>query len=344
MNGLRGKRVLVTGATGFIGQHLIRRLLGTEAGHVRMLTRSPRSAAELFGSHERGRLELVFADLSLADDLEPLCEDIDVVFHAAAAVLHRPGVSNAAPTFRQVNVEGTARLARAAAGAGVTRFVHLSSMAAMGMQPEDIVDECTPCRPDSPYGRSKRNAELQLLGICQAQGLETVILRPCLVSGEGQRGGQLLTLFKLCRRGWFPVIGKCLELEKPLVDVHDLVAALLLAAVKGGNGEIYLVHSDGGHTLRQFVETAGRLVGNARPYRRIPRALAHIIVGALAPLAGLAGRSPPLTANQVSQFISARHIDMTKARTELGFRPIQQDLEHMLGQTYQYYRHSGQLG
>ncbi|MGC1953477.1 MAG: NAD-dependent epimerase/dehydratase family protein [Gammaproteobacteria bacterium] len=342
-NVLRGKRVLVTGGTGFIGQHLIRRLLAVEPSQLRVLTRSRARLGELFGPSDRRRLDVVVGDLSLPDDCEPLCEDIDVIFHTAAAAPHRPGVSNAALTFNPLNVAGTARLARAATRSGVTRFVHISSTAAMGTQAERVVDEQTPCYPDSPYGRSKRNAELQLLSLCQTPGLDVVILRPCLVSGEGQRGGQLLTLFKLCRRGWFPVIGNRLDMEKPLVGVHDLVEALLLAAARGRSGEIYLVHSDGRHTLRQIVETAGRLVGNTRPYRRIPLALAYVVVGALAPLAFLAGRAPLATAPQVSQFLSERRIDIAKARTELGFRPGQQDLGDLLGRTYEYYRHSHQL-
>ncbi len=343
-NMLRGKRVLVTGGTGFVGQHLIKRLLAVEPSEIRIFTRSRTRVSEVFRPSDRRRLEVVVGDLSLPDDFEPLCEDIDVIFHTAAVAPHRPGVTNAALTFNQLNVEGTARLARAATSSGVARFVHISSTAAMGTQAESVIDEQTPCYPDSPYGRSKRNAELQLLGLCQTQGLDVVILRPCLVSGEGQRGGQLLTLFKLCRRGWFPVIGNRLDLEKPLLDVHDLVEVLFLGTARGHRGEIYLVHSDGRHTLRQIVETTGKLVGNARPYRRIPQALAYVIVGALGPLAFLAGRAPPATASQVSQFLSERRIDIKKVRAELGFRPAQQDLDDMLGRTYEYYRQSRQLG
>jgi dihydroflavonol-4-reductase len=340
---LRGKRVLVTGATGFIGQHLIRRLLADDVGHIRIITRSRTRANELFGPNDRRRLEVAIGDLSLPDDFDSLCEDIDVIFHAAAAAPHRPGVTHAAPTFTTLNVEGTTRLAEAAMRSGVRRFVHVSSTAAMGVQNASVVDEQTPCYPDTPYGRSKRKAELQLFGLYQTQGLEAIIVRPCLVCGEGQRGGQLLTLFKLCRRGWFPVIGNRLDLEKPLLYVGDLVDALCLGAAKGRKGEIYLIHSDGRHTLRQIIETAGRIVGTARPYRRIPLALAYVAVGTLAPLAFLAGRPPPITAPQISQFLSDRHIDIRKARTEIGFRPAHQDLDAMLGRTYQYYRQSGQL-
>ena len=187
-NRLRGKRALVTGATGFVGQHVIRQLLAAEPGRVRILTRSPARARECFGSSDPRRLEVAVGDLSVRDEFEPLCEDIDVIFHAAALAPHRPGVTNAAPIFKRLNVEGTARLARAAA--------------------------------------------------------------------------------------------------------------------KGRRGETYLLHSDGHHTLRQILKTAGRLVGNARPYRRSPLALAYIAVGALAPLAYLAGRTPSITTLQLSQFLS----------------------------------------
>src|SRR5829696_8926909 len=126
-------------------------------------------------------------------------------------------------------------------------------------------------------------------------GLEVVIVRPCLIAGEGQRGGVLLKLFKLCRRGLFPVFGGRRGLQKPLVDVEDVARALILAATRGRAGEIYLVTSGVRHTLGEMLAIAGSLVGNARPARDVPLPLARLASAATTPLARLAGREPPLS-------------------------------------------------
>ena len=146
----------------------------------------------------------------------------------------------------------------------------------MGAPSQATVDETTPCRPTSPYAVTKRLAEEGLQELGRRTGLEVAIVRPCLIAGEGQRGGVLLKLFKLCRQGLFPVFGGRLDVQKPLVDVEDVARALMLAAVRGAPGEIYLVTSGVRHTLGEMLAVAGRLTGNPRPYRRIPLPLARL--------------------------------------------------------------------
>ena len=132
-----------------------------------------------------------------------------------------------------MNVDATLTLAMLAAAAGVRRFVFVSSTAVIGTPETPVVDESTPCNPTSPYEVTKRLAEEGLLELGARTGLEVVIVRPCLIAGEGQRGGLLLRMFQLCRRGLFPVIGGRLDMHKPLVDVEDVAHALILAATRG---------------------------------------------------------------------------------------------------------------
>jgi nucleoside-diphosphate-sugar epimerase len=174
-------------------------------------------------------------------------------------------------------------------------------------------------------------------------GLPAVILRPCLIAGEGKRGGDLLRLFKLCRRGLFPVFASSLDTAKPLVAVDDVVQALLLASVRGRAGEVYLVHSGARHTLGQILEVAGRLVGNPRPYRRLPLLPAFAAAQLVASLARGVGRTPPLSPERLELYLTDRSIVIDKARRELGYQPCHQDLDDMLGRAFRDFARTGQL-
>ena len=109
-------------------------------------------------------------------------------------------------------------------------------------------------------------------------------MRPCLIAGEGQRGGLLLKMFQLCRRGLFPVIGGRLDMHKPLVDVEDVAHALILAATRGKPNEIYLVTSGIRHTLREMLTIAGGLTNTSRPCVSVPLPMARAAALVTTPL------------------------------------------------------------
>jgi dihydroflavonol-4-reductase len=339
---LDGRRVLVTGGTGFLGRHLVRTLAEESGAALRLLARTAVTVEDL-PAGARERAELARGDLLDDASLAGLCDGIDVVFHCAAATPTQPGKPPAADDYRRVNVDATLKLAMLAATAGARRFVLISSTAAMGAPAERVVDEATPCRPGSPYEVTKRLAEEGLLELGGRTGLEVVVVRPCLITGEGQRGGVLLKLFRLCRNGLFPVFGGRLDVQKPLVDVEDVARALILAAAKGRPGEVYLVTSGVRHTLGEILEIAGSLTGNPRPYRDIPLPLARATASVTTPLARLLGREPPLSPERLDLFLADRAIDIGKARRELGYAPHYRDLRSMLARTYAWYGMSGQL-
>lgn len=338
---LDARRVLVTGATGFLGRHLVRTLAETTSAQLELLSRS--AAPDDPPAAARGRSRFVHADLADAASLAGLCDGIDVVIHAAAAMPSQPAPPPSPEAYHRLNVEATLQLAMQASRAGARRFVFVSSTAAMGTPPLPVVDEATPCHPTSPYEVTKRLAEEGLLDLGRRAGLDVTIVRPCLIAGEGQRGGVLLKLFKLARRGLFPVFGGRLDMQKPLVDVEDVARALILAATRGGAGEIYLVTSGVRHTLGEMLAVAGRLTGNPRPYTSIPLPLARAAALATTPLARLLGRDPPLSPERLDLFLADRAIDIGKARRDLGYAPELRDLASMLGRTYTWYGMTGQL-
>lgn len=336
---LRRGPVLVTGGTGFLGRHLLA-ALGEAGVRARVLARRPDKAREL---PEAAELELVAGDLSDPASLARACRGAATVFHLAAAMPGQPEAPGDLAGYRRVNVEGSLALARAAAAAGASRFVFVSSTAAMGAPAAPTVDETTPCRPTSPYEVSKREAEIALLALAAETGLEVTILRPCLVTGAGQRGGVLLKLFRLCARGLFPVFGDRLGVQKPLVAAGDVVQALLRAATAPAPGPLYLVTSGERHSLGEILAVAGRLVGRPCPYRRIPLPAARLAAAATTPLARALGREPPLSPERLDLFLADRAISIARARAELGYRPARTDLGSMLAETHAWYVGSGQL-
>jgi nucleoside-diphosphate-sugar epimerase len=338
---LDGRQVLVTGATGFVGRHLVRTLAEESGARLRLLVRS--GTVEDLPAAARGRSALVRGDLTDAASLEGLCDRVDTVLHGAAAMPSQRGRKHTIEDYRRVNVDATLTLAAQAAAAGARRFVFVSSTAAMGAPPGSTVDETTPCRPSSPYEVTKRAAEEGLLELGAETGLEVVIVRPCLIAGEGQWGGVLITLFRLCRKGLFPVFGGRLDVQKPLVDVEDVARALILAAALGRPGEIYLVTSGVRHTLGEMLEIAGSLTGNPRPWRNVPLPLARAAAAATTPVARLLGMEPPLSPERLNLFLADRAIDIGKARRELGLAPHYRDLRSMLARTYAWYGMTGQL-
>ena len=325
------RRAFITGATGFVGRRFAL-ALGAENRPLRLLVRQPDRLDPAL--RDAVNVEIVPGDLRDGDLLARAVAGCGTVFNCAAWLPGgEPGAAEA------VNVRGVRGLGAAARTAGA-RVVHLSSTAALGSPQADIVDETTKPLPYSPYEVTKLEGERALLAI---EGLNPVILRPPMVTGEGVRGGPLLKLFKLCRRGAFPAFGGRLDVEKPLIAVEDLLLAMLAAeAVEAASGP-YFVHSNGEHTLKRILKTVGRLVGRERPWVVLPAAVARLGAALSAPVFKGLGREPPLTATRLDLFLADRRIDTGKAARDLAFAPQIRDLDAMLRPTYAWFVASGQL-
>lgn len=341
--------ILVTGATGFVGGHVAARL-HADGIPLRLLVRPTSDLARLPASILRaldagnGAIELFEGDLTESQTLAGICSGIDGLIHCACAVKGTFDESQESRAiFSRVNVNGTRNLAGRAAEAGV-RMVHLSSTAAMGPVTDAWVDETTECVPQAPYQISKRRAELALFEMHEERDLDVVILRPCLILGPGKDGGEPLKLFHLARFGLFPKIGGRMTQTKPLIDVRDVVSACKAALKRGRAGEVYLIHSDAGHTLEGILEVTRRLVGSRRSGIPIPslpvRVASH---GFEAVAAAVPSFNPPITPGRLDLLLADRNISVAKARSELGFEPQHQDLYEMLGRTYIGYVRDGQL-
>jgi nucleoside-diphosphate-sugar epimerase len=305
----------VTGGSGFVGGRLIERLVA-EGHSVRALARSQTAAdavAALGAEPVRGDL----ADLAALADGARGCE---LAFHAAAEV------SQWAPREQFVanNVDGTSTVIAACRNAGVRRLVHVSTEAVLlAGEPLVNVDEEAPRRPESPapYASTKAMAE-ELVVAANGDGLETVVVRPRFVWGAGDTT-LLPAMVELVRAGRFAWIGGGRHLTS-ITHVDNVVEGLMLGAQRGAPGRVYFVTDDDTVVFREFVSELLETQGLEPPRRSIPVPLANAIAAASEtawrklPLRG----EPPLTRFVVWVSSQECTIDISRARTELGYAPV----------------------
>jgi nucleoside-diphosphate-sugar epimerase len=212
--------ILVTGATGFIGGHLLP-VLHKKNLQITLAVRNdlPEKLNPDYKVFNVGEIE------ENTDWTEAL-KEVDTVIHLAARAhqLNDQAI-NPEAEFLRINCEGTEALVKQAIASGVKHFIFISSIGAMGTLSEQILTEKSPCHPDSPYGRSKLQAEQALIELCQNSPMTWTILRPTLVYGIGNPGN-MERLMKLVKTG-FPLPLGSIKNRKSFVYVGNLVDAII---------------------------------------------------------------------------------------------------------------------
>ena len=304
------RQVLVTGASGFLGGHLVRTLA---AGGLRIIAHG-RTASRLdFGPSVRAcRGEL--ADLTRLTEAAIGC---DAVVHCAA--LSAPWGDP--QEFMATNVTGTFNVIAAARAAGVRRLVHISSPAVVfdGRDQHRVGDDAPyPARHSSHYARTKQLAE-QLVRAAGAS-METVILRPKAIYGEGDRA-LVPRLLRAARDGRLPQIGDGQNVVD-VTHVDDVVQAIECALTTGeGVGGTFLI-TGGEHVplwamIRELLEG----VGLRYPARRIALPVALTAAAAMEAVAAITRREPTLTRYSALILARTQTYDIARARSLLGYAP-----------------------
>jgi dihydroflavonol-4-reductase len=322
-----GKKVLVTGASGFVGGHLTRRLVELDAD-VRIFRRETATTAHLDGL----ALETHIGDLRDGDSVRRAVADCDLVFHVAAVISYWRGDRD---RMVAVNVEGTDHVIQACMDADVSRLVHTSSIATIGIPPfSERADETQVYAWDDhdfAYMSTKFAAERNVLSA--ADELDVVVVNPSLIFGPGSLGtfGPLLSLMK---RGWLPFYpyGGC-----NFIDVKDVVEGHLLAAEKGRRGERYILGGDN-LSWREFSTLLRIYYG-----RKFAMPIGELTMRNLARIAGLlahlTGKKPLMTAEMVTLANLDLYYDCQKAADELGFHT--HPLAERLYETLAWYEEHG---
>ncbi|MBV5329604.1 MAG: SDR family oxidoreductase [Chlorobium sp.] len=297
--------ILITGASGFVGQALAAEL--AEQKPVRISVRASLPGETL------PRTEVVRAQLSPDQDWSDALVGVSAVVHCAARVhVMNERFSDPLAEFRRVNVDGTLHLARQAAAVGVKRFVFLSSIKVNGEQTqvcEPFTAEQQP-NPGDPYGVSKMEAEEGLHALARETGMEVVIIRPPLVYGPGVKAN-FLTMMRWLKLGFPLPLGAVTGNKRSLVALDNLVNLIVTCLDHpAAANQTFLVSDGESLSTATLLRRMGEALG--RPARLIPVPVALLKLGA-----GLVGKP-----GVAQRLCGSLEIDISKTRELLGWKPL----------------------
>jgi dihydroflavonol-4-reductase len=324
--------VLVTGATGFTGGHLARFLHAR--GHlVRAFVRDPSRARDLAAQD----IALATGDLRDPLALQRAMAGVDVVYHVAARY-REAGLAER--EYFDVNARAVGTVIETAAGAGVRRVVHCSTVGVHGDVEHPPANEDAPLRPGDVYQRAKAEGEQIARDAAARHGIELVIARPSGIYGPGDR--RLLKLFRGVARRRFVVLGGG-RIFYHLTYIDDLVEGFRLCGeVPGAVGRTYILAGGEVSTLNELVALIASEAGVAPPRVHLPVWPFWLAGAGCEAVCAPFGIEPPLYRRRVDFFTKSRAFDISRARAELGFNPIV-GLREGIRRTLEWYRATGWL-
>ena len=297
-------RVLVTGAGGFVGSHVVTALASVGYGVVRI-----------------GRTDHGGSDF--AKDIGP-CTTWDDALDGVNFVVHAAGIAHAtnrqAGDYHRVNAAGTRRLAEEAARAGVERLVFLSSIGVHGGSSAEPVSEISPLVLDSPYVSSKLDAEIALAAVADSTNLETVVLRPSLVYGPSAPGSMARLASLLDRR--VPLPFRSVTNRRSFLYVENLVDLIAMCLTHpSASGRTFVVSDAEALSTRELIEALCEIRGDSP--RLFPAPVWALRLGAAA-----IGR-----AADAERLLGSMDVNIGRVEAELGWKPPHRT-QHGLEQSY----------
>ncbi|HYB59354.1 MAG TPA: NAD-dependent epimerase/dehydratase family protein [Candidatus Acidoferrales bacterium] len=305
--------VLVTGATGLLGSHLITELL-LRREQIRALVLPSESAEKL----TRAGVEVVRGDITDVSTLAPAVKEIDIVFHLAGMM----GVYRPLAEYRLVNVAGSENLYKAALATGVRRFIHTSSHTVYGLGHGRFLTEEDALLPDpDPYSISKAEGDHLIRRLMHTSPMETVIIRPGTFFGPGDR----LHFGRMAQKvkdGKGVIIGRGHN-ALPFCYVTDVVQGFLLAADHpNAPGEVFNISNDRPLTQQEMYNAIADSVDGKRPTRHLPYYPTYYgSIIAEKVVARITRTKPVVTQLGVMMFGADTRHSIEKARRELGYAP-----------------------
>ena len=324
-------KVLVTGAAGFIGGHLVDKLV-ERGDEVRALVRPDGDT-----SHLRTGVEIMSGDLTDAASLKCAVRSMQVVYNVAA----KTGPWGLEEAYRAVNVQGLADLIQAAMDAGVQRIVHTSSITVYGHHLNGIVTEGYPYGAENnPYSRTKIAGEKLISNLVKEYGAPVVVVRPAWVYGPRDIAS-FSRFVHLVESGKGFIIGTGKNIV-PVVYVRDVVQGLIKAGDAGDQvvGRVYNLADDRHVTQAEYLNTIANALHVPHVSRKLPFSAVYLAGRTAEALWQAMGRRkaapPPLTTYGVTLLGGNQQFSIDRARRELGYAP-EFDVKRGVGEGVRWY-------
>ena len=263
--------VLVTGATGFIGQHLLHHLQTDTSLDIKATVRSLPSTTNPDISYS------IIEDINSKTDWSEALTEVEIVIHLAARahILDDP-LSEPEKAFQRVNADGTLNLAKQSIKAGVKHFIFVSSIGAMTSMSETSLTEKSECNPDTLYGQSKLDAEIGLRAIVQDSFMSWTILRPTLVYGPGNPGNmeRLIKLINLR----LPLPLGAINNQRSFLYVGNLVDGIILCIDHpSAKNQIFIISDDQDLSTAELILYIGKALGRQPLLLQVPGSILKLI-------------------------------------------------------------------
>jgi nucleoside-diphosphate-sugar epimerase len=306
--------ILVTGASGFVGAYLVRKLKRQDH-EVTCLVRKTSNISEL----TQAGVKFAYGDILNETSLNEAVANKDVIYHLVGRGSLSANSEKDFQEFYNVNVGGTKNLLNAIHNNNphIKKIIYTSSTAAVGLL-KGVVNETTVSNAQSPYQRSKRASEELVLSYHKEHGLPVTIIRPSMVYGPRGVHSEILRMCHFIKKGFFPLFNDGNNFV-PLVHVEDLVDGLVLASEKGRNGSIYFILNDETTTMNQLIDAISLAMG-ITPFKvHIPKGFAKTCAFLLENLASALKFRPIITSERIDSMTENRVFSVEKAKKELGF-------------------------
>ncbi|NCD32945.1 MAG: NAD-dependent epimerase/dehydratase family protein [Spartobacteria bacterium] len=305
-----GTPVLVTGATGFTGKVLVRKLV--EAGaQVRAIAREKSSISAL----DDLPVQWFRGQVYDADVVEQAVHGVDYIFNVAAA-FREPGIED--EEYRRVHVVSTQLLAAAALKQpGFKRFVHTSTVGVHGHVGDAVASETFRYAPGDIYQRTKLEAEEWIRAFASENNLSVAVIRPAAIYGPGDR--RLLKLFKMAKRGWCPMLNHH-DTRYHLIYVDDLVQGMLRCALHpAADGDVFICGNHTPSSLKDIVTAAAEELGSSVRFISLPAGPVFFVADVCEAICKRFHWNPPIYRRRVAFFTKDRAFDTSKIHTRIEF-------------------------
>lgn len=318
--------ILVTGATGFIGGHLVRALVN-EGYFCRCIVRKTSNLEEL----KRLNVELFYGDITENELLQSVAQDIDVVYHLAGQV-GKWGISE--EQFYKTNVTGTKNLLEECRKSQVTQFIYCSTPGVLGFGVKACKEDSN-YNPRRIYEKTKCEAEKLVLHYYKTYSLPVTIIRPDFVYGPGDL--RRLELYRRIARKRFIMIGNGNSYVHPTYIADLIQGFLFVIGNEKAIGNVYNIAGPNQVTVREYLHTIAEILGVNGPKFSIPRSVAKFFALFTENMYAIMNKEPLLTTSKID-FLTINHgSDISKARNELGYVP-RYSLKDGLKETIQWYK------